>query len=210
MAIPVIDAQLERRVLDTGPIEIRKAGESDSTITLCGYAAVFDTLSEPLGGWREQIAAGAFADCLGDDVRALFNHDTSAVLGRTVSRTLRIAQDARGLKYEVDLPDTQAARDLVTSIERGDVSQSSFAFRVAPNGDRWDENDEGVYIRTITKVARLYDVSPVTFPAYPDASVGLRSLEHWKASHAPTPPDDSAVKRQIAARSRELTILEIG
>jgi len=203
------DANIERRVFDTGQIEIRKAGESDGNITICGYAAVFDMLSEPLGGWREQIAAGAFNDCLGDDVRALFNHDASAVLGRTVSKTLRIAQDSRGLKYEVDLPDTQAARDLVTSIERGDVSQSSFAFRVAPNGDRWDENDDGVYIRTITKVARLYDVSPVTYPAYPDASVGLRSLDNWKASHAPT-PDADTIKRQSDARKRELTLLEMG
>ena len=87
-------------------------------------------------------------------------------------------QDEVGLLYEVDLPDTQAARDLVTSIKRGDVSQSSFAFTVEK--DDWQEDDEGRVIRTIEKFKRLYDVSPVTYPAYPDASVGLRSLEAWQ------------------------------
>lgn len=148
-----------------------------------GHAALFDTLSENLGGFREQVAKGAFAGVLDDDVRALFNHDPNHILGRTNAGTLSIAVDDTGLRYEIQPPDTQTARDLVTSIDRGDIDQSSFAFTVAE--DDWEENEDGVWIRTILKVRRLYDVSPVTYPAYPDASVGLRSLDHWKKEHPP-------------------------
>lgn len=198
----------ERRFFESGKIEIRKAdgGDKPSPITLRGYAAKFDVMSENLGGFREQIAPGAFADVLKDDVRALFNHDANQVLGRTTAGTLRIAQDSTGLYYEVDLPDTQAARDLVISIERGDVSQSSFAFRVAPNGDSWDENEDGVIVRTITRFARLYDVSPVTYPAYPDATVGMRSLEAWKASRAAAGHAIQKAKRAAESRRRFLAI----
>lgn len=198
----------ERRFFESGKIEIRKAEGSDkpSPTTLRGYAAKFDVLSENLGGFREQIAPGAFADVLKDDVRALFNHDANQVLGRTTSGTLRIAQDSTGLYYEVDLPDTQAARDLMISIERGDVSQSSFAFRVAPNGDSWDENEDGVIVRTITKFARLYDVSPVTYPAYPDATIGTRSMEAWKASREAATSAINKAKRAAESRRRFLAI----
>lgn len=175
-------SEMERRILNAGPIEIRKAadGESAGVVTLRGYAAKFNVLSDSLGGFREQIMPGAFADVLQDDVRALFNHDPNHILGRSTAGTLRISQDDVGLYYEVDLPDTQLARDLAVSVDRGDVSQSSFCFCVAQKGDSWDENDEGVVIRTISKYRRLYDVSPVTYPAYPDATVGMRSLEAWK------------------------------
>lgn len=198
----------ERRFFESGKIEIRKAdgGDKPSQITLRGYAAKFDVMSENLGGFREQIAPGAFADVLKDDVRALFNHDANQVLGRTTAGTLRIAQDSTGLYYEVDLPDTQAARDLATSIERGDVSQSSFAFRVAPNGDSWDENEDGVIVRTITKFARLYDVSPVTYPAYPDATIGTRSMEAWKASREAAASAINKAKRAAESRRRFLAI----
>ncbi len=198
----------ERRFFESGKIEIRKAdgGDKPSPITLRGYAAKFDVMSENLGGFREQIAPGAFADVLKDDVRALFNHDANQVLGRTTAGTLRIAQDSTGLYYEVDLPDTQAARDLATSIERGDVSQSSFAFRVAPNGDSWDENEDGVIVRTITKFARLYDVSPVTYPAYPDATIGTRSMEAWKASREAAASAINKAKRAAESRRRFLAI----
>lgn len=200
--------EIERRIFNAGPIEIRKAaaGDQPSPVTLRGYAAKFDVMSENLGGFREQIASGAFADVLQDDVRALFNHDPNHVLGRSLAGTLRVSQDSTGLYYEVDLPDTQAARDLTISIDRGDVSQSSFAFRVAPNGDTWDENEDGVIVRTITKFARLYDVSPVTYPAYPDATVGTRSLEAWKASREAAGHAIQKAQRQAEARRRFLVL----
>jgi len=198
----------ERRFFETGKIEIRKANGRDNPNqqTLLGYAAKFDVMSENLGGFREQIAPGAFTDVLNNDVRALFNHDVNHVLGRTKACTLRIAQDDVGLYYEVDLPDTQAARDLVTSIDRGDVSQSSFAFRVAPNGDNWHENDDGIIVRTITKVSRLYDVSPVTYPAYPDATVGKRSMAAWKARREATAGATDQARRAAESRRRLLAI----
>lgn len=152
-----------------------------------GHAAVFDTLSENLGGFREKIAPGAFDSVLADDVRALYNHDPNHVLGRSKSGTLRLSVDDRGLHYEIDPPDTQIARDLITSLRRGDVDQSSFGFSV--DKDDWKEDDDGRVIRTIIKFRRLYDVSPVTYPAYPDATVGLRSLDAWRKEHAPIDPN---------------------
>ncbi|MBN50040.1 MAG: HK97 family phage prohead protease [Spongiibacteraceae bacterium] len=163
--------------------EMRVETRDDGSKRIVGHAAVFNQLSENLGGFREQIEPGAFDDVLDDDVRALFNHNPDHVLGRTLSKTLKIEQDKTGLRYEIDPPDTQAARDLMVSLERGDISQSSFAFSVGD--DDWEENDEGVIIRTIKTFKRLFDVSPVTYPAYPDADVGLRSLEAWKQSRRP-------------------------
>lgn len=172
----------ERRFF-SGAVEVRESQDGNA-MAIRGYAALFESLSENLGGFREQILPGAFSDVLENDVRALMNHDENIVLGRTTSKTLSISQDAHGLFYEVDLPDTQAARDLLTLIKRGDVTQSSFAFSVAAGGDSWAEDDEGRIVRTITKVGRLFDVSPVTYPAYPDTTVGARGLEEFKKSAA--------------------------
>lgn len=143
---------------------------------LVGHAAVFNSLSEDLGGFRELIAPGAFASSIAkDDVRALFNHDPNFVLGRTSSGTLRLAEDMRGLAIEVDMPDTQTIRDLVTApVQRGDVSQMSFAFETVT--DEWRKDTAGDWTRTLVEV-RLYDVSPVTFPAYPATDVSARSKE---------------------------------
>lgn len=163
----------ERRVLVLDELIVeRREGKPP---LLRGHAAVFGQLSEDLGGFREQIAPGAFRDAIEtDDVRALFNHDANYVLGRNRSGTLRLAEDARGLAIEIDPPDTQTIRDLVIApIERGDVTQMSFGFSVRPNGQDWAKNDEGQTIRTLKKV-RLYDVSPVTFPAYPQTDIAAR------------------------------------
>lgn len=173
----------ERRFLTTG---LRIERRADNKTVLAGHAAVFNERSENLGGFREIVAPGAFAEALKkDDVRALFNHDANFVLGRSAAKTLRLAEDDRGLAYEVDLPDTQTIRDLVIGpVERGDISGSSFGFRVLPNGQNWTEDDEGVLIRTLTAV-RLYDVSPVTFPAYPQTDVALRCLNDWRSARPP-------------------------
>ena len=147
---------------------------------ITGHAAVFNQLSEDLGGFREQIAPGAFADAIKtDDVRALFNHNPDLILGRNRSGTLKLQEDVTGLRMEIDLPDTQLGRDVLTYIERGDVSGASFGFSVRPNGQNWAKDDEGRVIRTLTKV-RLFDVSPVTFPAYPQTDVAARDLRSWE------------------------------
>lgn len=169
---------IERRYF-TSPVEVR--AKDDGAKMIRGHAAVFDSLSDNLGGFREKIAPGAFDGVLSDDVRALFNHDPNLILGRTPN-TVRISVDKDGLLYEIDPPDTQLGRDLVVSMERGDITQSSFAFTV--ERDDWAEDDDGRVIRTIHEVKRLYDVSPVTYPAYPDAKVGLRGFTEYMNKRA--------------------------
>lgn len=169
--------------------------------TITGHAAVFDQLSDDLGGWRERIAPGAFARAIQrDDVRALWNHSPMYVLGRTAARTLRLSEDDHGLAVEVDPPaGVSWVADLMHSIERGDVTQMSFGFRTIL--DEWDLNGP-LPVRTLREV-ELFDVSPVTFPAYPQTDVAVRMSE-WIAElraeggRAATPPAGAAA----AARAR--------
>lgn len=157
--------------------ELRIEQRAEGVRTLIGYAAVFDSWSEDVGGFREAIRPGAFSKTLSDgaDVRALFNHDPNFVLGRTTSNTLRLSEDGRGLRIENDLPDTQSVRDYVISpIERGDINQMSFGFRAVK--DKWGNAEDGDFIQRELFEVKLYDVSPVTFPAYPQTSVGVRAL----------------------------------
>ncbi len=190
---------IERRsfVLD----EIRVNKKDDGSQTIIGHAAVFNQLSEDLGGFREQIAPGAFAEALkSDDVRALFNHNPDFILARNMAKTLRLKEDSEGLAIEIDPPDTQVARDLIVSMERGDISQMSFGFSLRPNGANWGEDDEGNVVRTLTNV-RLFDVSPVTFPAYPQTDVAVRGFGEYKDSKQP--PWD------IMIREKELQLIEL-
>ena len=165
-AVPMI----ERR---TYPIAELRVEQVEGSPKIEGYAAVFNQLSEDLGGFRERIAPGAFGESLAmDDVRALFNHDPNYVLGRSTSGTLRLAEDAHGLRIEIDPPDTQWARDLTATMKRGDISQMSFGFTT--QADKWTtENDQT--IRELQK-ARLFDVSVVTYPAYPQTVAQARDI----------------------------------
>lgn len=183
---------IERRY-NAGAVELR-AGKEGESAKVRGYASVFGKRSSNLG-WGsfelyEIIERGAFDDALGDDVRALFNHDSNLILARSKGGdgTLAIGTDDVGLWYEFEAPDTNAGRDLMVSIKRGDVDQSSFAFSLMKEGEVWEETRDGektVAVRTIRKVHRLYDVSPVTYPAYPDATVALRSLECFRGGITP-------------------------
>ena len=147
---------------------------------ITGHAAVFDQETVIAGLFREKVAKGAFNDTIKvDDIRALFNHDSNHVLGRNKAGTLKLSEDEKGLAIEVEPPDTQFARDLMVSIERGDVDQMSFGFRVLH--DEWERGeDEEKDLRTLRKV-QLFDVSPVTFPAYEGTDVAVRSHDEWKA-----------------------------
>ena len=159
-------------------MEKRIAPVSTGSNKLVGYAAVYSTLSEDLGGFREQIRAGAFDASLkaGHDVRALFDHATDKVLGRVSNGTLRLASDSTGLRVEIDLPEgVSYADDLRKLIARGDVNQMSFGFIVPPDGDSWQRRADGVSIRTLNRID-LHEVSVVSIPAYPDTTVALRSL----------------------------------
>jgi uncharacterized protein len=167
-----VSYEQERRPVYEPP-DLREDGEA----TVSGYAALYNTETVIFGLWRERIAPGAFESALDgtDDVRALFNHDPSILLGRTRSKTLTLSEDAKGLKYHIQLPDTQHARDVRELIRRGDVSGSSFGFRI--EDDEWDDTPTKkgkLPLVTIRKV-ELFDVSPVTFPAYPQTSVSARS-----------------------------------
>lgn len=161
---------------------IDRTGES-SEMVISGYAAIFNRLSHDLGGFKEIIAPGAFDSVLDDDVRAVFNHDPNLILGRSGKgiSTLSLRIDENGLFYTVILPNNSIGKDVYESVKRGDIQESSFRFRIAPNGEEWKETPDGL-IRTILKVSMLADVSPVTFPAYPDATVAARNLECWKDS----------------------------
>jgi uncharacterized protein len=166
--------QIERR-MTAGEVRVGGVGGDEGRGRLIfGYAARFNSWSEDLGGFIERIAPNAFAGVVEDDVRALFNHDPNLVLGRVRAGTLRVWQDEVGLAYEIDAPDTQVGRDLLVSMARGDVNQSSFAFYVAE--DEWGELADGMLTRTIKRVGRLYDVSPVTYPAYSATVSGVRDL----------------------------------
>jgi HK97 family phage prohead protease len=162
----------ERRIV-THQIELRAA--KDSPTRLVGYAAVFNTEATIAGYFREQIAPGAFATAIEeDDVRALFNHDPNYVLGRTIAGTLDLMEDDRGLQYDVLPPDTQWARDLMVSVGRGDVNQSSFGFMVTREEWTKPKDTTELPLRTILE-ARLFDVSPVTYPAYEETTAEARS-----------------------------------
>ncbi len=162
--------KIERRIFQA---EIRKA---DGARKITGTAVVFNQRSENLGGYVEQINPAAFDGCDMSDVRCLFNHSDNHVLGRTASNTLSLNRDANGMSFECDMPDTSYARDLAVSMDRGDIDKCSFSFTVAPSGAQWDEDPAtGVTVRTVNKIARLYDVSVVTFPAYTQTSSEVRS-----------------------------------
>lgn len=165
----------ELRFYDVADLEVREAGGKR---TLSGHAAVFDKPSVRFpGGWREYVRSGAFSESIEqDDIRALWNHNTDVVLGRKnqKTQTLRLKEDKQGLAVEIDLPDTQAGRDAEVSVKRGDVSQMSFAFRVPSGGDRWFEEEEEER-RELLKV-QLFEVSPVTFPAYPDTDIAAKGM----------------------------------
>jgi len=169
------DAEVRKSSVVKEQREFRMENAEQNGNTIRGYAAVYNSDSEWMGGFYEQIATGAFDDVMENDVRAYFNHDENLLLGRVSSGTLRISTDKRGLFYEVDLPNTTYANDLAELMKRDDVNQSSFAFLIEK--DRWEQRD-GVTYRIIEKVSRLLDVSPVSQPAYPDATSELkRDLE---------------------------------
>lgn len=196
--------EMERRTFAVDSLKIETREDSKQIIR--GHAAVFNQLSEDLGGFREQVAPGAFAEAIErDDVRALFNHDANFVLGRTLSKTLRLSEDSRGLAIEIDPPDTQAARDLLVSISRGDVSQMSFGFTIRPGGQDWAKDDEGRTIRTLKKV-RLFDVSPVTYPAYPQTDVALREMRSFLHDNAQAQDSRLRMEKRLALAGRRLVV----
>ena len=156
-------ATLERRAVS----ELRSNGRK-----IEGYAATFNAEAD-LGGFRERIAPGAFRSALQNDILALLDHDTGKVLGRTRSGSLRLSEDSRGLAFSLDLPDTQAGRDVLALAERQDLGGMSFGFTVPDGGEAWEGRT-----RTLRTVG-LKEISIVSaWPAYPDTEIALRALMH--------------------------------
>lgn len=183
----------------TAPITVDEdmQKESDGAPVFRGHAAVFDRESEDLGGFREVIARGAFRKALdgNQDTVALFNHDPNYVLGRTTNNTLDLREDPRGLHAYFQAPDTQYARDLREVVKRGDVSQMSFAFTVAK--DDWQEREDGTVMRRVLEVDRLYDVSLVTTPAYPQTDAqSVRTDLTSDSETTPEPPSEAGTEKE--------------
>lgn len=186
----------ERRVLES-KLTLRSIG---GVPKLIGYAAVFNRDSDLIEGqFIERIAPGAFAESIAKaaDVRALVNHEPTLILGRTVSGTLQLREDAHGLHSTISPPKTSYAQDILESTRRGDVSQMSFGFQTIR--DRWEHGRHGAPdVRTLLEV-RLFDVSVVTFPAYPDTDVAVRSHAHFVGGHisadsSPYDPDQMLLR----------------
>ena len=176
---------METRFLlcDSCEVIIEDRGEGKQPV-ITGYAAVFydgtkNTEYQLWPGAVERVMPGAFAKSVGDDVRATFNHDPSLILGRTKKgKTLRLSVDDKGLRYEIDPPDTQAGRDLMTSLKRGDVTGSSFSFAVdGAAGENWTKDGSGNQVREL-RLVKLFDVGPVTFPAYKLTQASARHIGH--------------------------------
>ncbi len=199
---------MERRFLQQ-PIEVRK---KDGGATIAGHAAVFYRESDPGTQFQlranlyERIMPGAFNRAISEaqDVRALFNHDPSHLLGRSTAKTLRLSVDDTGLRYEIDIPDTSTGRDVIASIERGDLTGSSFGFqpvlsRTVPG------HDMGADVRLLEDV-NLFDVGPVTYPAYEATTTLMRSIEGYLAEY-----DAERRRRQdeidaVAVRIRQIAL----
>jgi HK97 family phage prohead protease len=189
----------------------------DGSRYLEGYAAVFYNPADPQGteyelypGYVERIMPGAFDRAIREkqDVRGLFNHDVNNLLGRTTSGTLSLSIDAVGLRYEIGLPETTVGKDVAISCERGDLSGSSFSFSNAT--PVWREVGPTLY-REVEDL-NLYDVGPVTFPAYSGTTTGLRSddgenlevikreADQFRAAQKP------AKSRSVEIRAREIEV----
>lgn len=171
-------ARFERRVFSPADAELRSSKESDKAV-LTGYAARFNSLSVPMnegdGEFQERILPGAFKRSLESDldVIALAHHDDKMVLGRRSANTLKLSEDAHGLRTLIYPPDTTAGRDIVVSVGRRDLVAMSFGFFVAEEDEEYRQED-GVNIREIRN-ATLFEVSVVTWPAYPSSSIKVRS-----------------------------------
>ena len=196
--------------------ELRVAGDDDKPV-IEGYAAVFDSLSERMWGWkgefREKIDPGAFADVLarGPDVRALIDHQTGLdTVGRTKNGSLTLSEDERGLKMRLTPANTQPGRDLLTLVRDGTLDQMSFAFRLDKKGSSWEDAEDGngeYAIRTIHKVSSLEDVSIVTYPAYPATTAevnhrergmsAVESMKEWRDSQAREADKDLRLRTRL-------------
>jgi HK97 family phage prohead protease len=213
------DMEKETRFYNLKEIEVRADDGESGEPVIDGYAATYDAYSEDLGGFVEVIERGFFDGALqSSDVVSLWNHNSDKPLGRQSAGTLTVTSDLNGLRTVTKPPDTTWGKDAVVSIKRGDVKQMSFAFSVTDGGDSWETRDDGVVVRTLLSggCERLYDISPVTYPAYPSTSVSARALDKAKeltntqaGDNTSQPETDGKKQARIANRKRQLDILRM-
>lgn len=191
------------RLASSDGYEIRTLGEVRVDLSedrrIRGHAIVFNKRSVDLGGFFEIMKPESVDRTLREalDVRALVDHETAKVLGRTKSGTLDLKKDREGLKFAIDPPNTSYAKDIMEVVDRGDVSGMSFRFRTMPDGDEWEFDEEtGILLRYVTDIV-IDEISIVTFPAYPetDVEVATRSLQAFQAKHGNSRVDQ--LRRQL-------------
>lgn len=201
-------SEYELRIINTKfEIKAEKEGDEEKQ-KIIGYAALFNDPAPETFGFIEKIAPGAFSEAIkNSDTRALINHNPDKVLGRNTSGTLKLKEDKTGLWYEIDPPDTSYAKDLMESMKRGDIDQSSFQFRVEV--EEWDESGD-VPVRTIKKALELRDVSAVTFPWYPNTQSGVRSRDEIFKKHKKEKFDQERAqnKRSLSLYKKKIKLNE--
>ena len=196
---------MEKRIFN---IENRFETKEDGQEVVIGYGSIWNSRSENLGGFYEFISPSAITEetIAKSDVRALINHDPNLVLARSTAGNLNLSVDDKGLRYEFSIPETSYGKDLAINMKNGNINQSSFAFTVG--SDEWSTDDEGNDIRTITSIERLYDVSPVTYPAYSQAEsdlvVAQRGLAMYKEKQEIKEEENDLVARSLAKLKIEL------
>lgn len=206
------ETDIERRFVTT---EVRATGDESNPV-IEGDAAVFNTETQIGGMFRETIRPGAFTRVLSEnpDVIAAYNHDWNIVLGRTSAGTLTLTENLRGLHYETKInPKDTEAMNVYQKVKRGDIPQASFAFTVRSEAWTKPQTKGELALREVIEVERLFDVGPVAFGAYPQASASARS-QAQTFQQTETPSDqaassgaEGAVKARQAARRRTLELL---
>ena len=196
---------MEKRIFN---IENRFETREDGQEVVVGYGSIWNSRSENLGGFYEYISPDAISQetIEKSDVRALINHDPNLVLARSTAGNLSLSVDEKGLRYEFSIPETSYGKDLAINMKNGNINQSSFAFTVG--ADEWSTDEDGNDIRTITSIEKLYDVSPVTYPAYSQAEsdlvVAQRALAMYKENKEIKEEETDLVARSLAQLKIEL------
>ena len=185
-------------------VEVRQT--EDGEVYIEGRGIVFNKDSDNLGGFVERILPEAVEELDWKDVYSFINHNPDHVMGRTKSGTMSVEVRKDGVYYSVKPP--KGATQFIENIQRGDIDGSSFSFRVAPDGDTWEERSDGTVLRTVKKFLTVKEIGAVVSPAYPQATadVALRSLEEWKKSQEPEGMDDATKMKGDILKLREKTM----
>ncbi len=203
---------LQTRTIPAEGLEVRAEGEGKPK-QIIGYGIVYNRETHLWGDLYEIIRPGAASEFLktNPDIKCALNHLPSSYLfGRTKSGTMKVEEDERGVKYTVTPPDAQWARDAMASIERGDITGSSFTFSVKPQDEKVTERDDGTFLREIFKFSRIGEMGPVTDPAYVDTTAEARAKAEYDSLTARLRTQDDAdeiTQRTLEIRKRKLDLV---